>query len=99
MLIIPDCEIRFEDDYLPKLDHARATVFGVDNGVCQITIRDGRRHIRIDRLLGAGVVQHGRDYTVTGVSEHMVEMIGVPEDEAVVTLTLTPTMKGCRNCP
>ena len=85
-----NCSVVFEDDILPAINcRSIVTVFGESpNAQVQISVPDYRqkRFIPVDRLRNAKIDGRGSSYTITGVSEHLMQTVGITRTKATMRI-------------
>lgn len=82
-----------------EFKRCRLTMLGTPTNAVLYTHSDldGERWLPVDRLTNAKITD-GPDgtFTLEGVSDELVNIVGVPVGEAVVKWIVTP--RGCRDC-
>ena len=100
MLKLPKCHILTQDDLFPEVDGALVVVTGESpNATVKISLPDheARKFRTMDRLTRASYSSKGDTWTFSGVSDHLVNVIGATRSEAVMSVMVTPE-PGCEDC-
>lgn len=92
MIVLERCTIDYDGDVVPPIMQGAARSNGGDVLISEFD-KVQRRMRQADRLTEATVSapdKRDNSVQVTGYSEYLIEMVGVPREEAQVTVKCTP---------
>ncbi len=93
MLTLSNAKVEWvEPGIFEDIDNARVTFHGTTASIW--TRLDDGRYDQVDRLTDT-VYKEGDPHTFTGKSEHLIQRVGVLEDDSIVSIRV----KGDTDCP
>lgn len=90
---IERCSIDYKNDELPAVERGKVTFLGSRCVLWEWDVVKGG-HRQVDSLTNTVVsepVRGSRAFTITGTSKLLSEDVGVAGEDAVITVTITPT--------
>jgi hypothetical protein len=86
------------DDNIIDITDGLVTANGDSVRIAEYSDPQPAKAIHVDTLVDATMTDRGGIFTFSGKSVHLMKEVGIPPDEAVISVRVTK-YRGCRNCP